>query len=361
MMLYGSEGDAKVDYRAVLPFQRTFNTVDGTTGHALGAWVSRTGWTTSSDTLAFMQAYALGYTNDHVGTGGPGGLKLFRNGWMLVENGAKDTGVGVDTNMMLFGGACQPPRHSAHLHRQVIQRCTTNKYSFIRLNAQPAYNTTAKATRALRYVAHMKASGAADYVVVYDDLASSAGVTKSENLYFEKLTAGSTMTSTTSPNFVWTGSTNRLLTSVLYPTGSSLFAASSTLTNSFKTAICASLDGATCDTNNTAAEFITVHKPSTNTSDTMPTLTLLSSDAGYRVVQIADATTPKVVAFPKAGATASSVAFTTTHSGTAQVLITGITPGTYDIKRAGLPSVHRRRLEPMARPTARCSVGLSRW
>ena len=46
-------------------------------------------------------------TQDHIGTGAPGAYRLYKNGWVLSENGPtdKDTGAGGNSNMPLFGGA----------------------------------------------------------------------------------------------------------------------------------------------------------------------------------------------------------------------------------------------------------------
>jgi hypothetical protein len=74
-------------------------------------------------------------------------------------------------------------------------------------------------------------------------------------------------------------------------------------------------------------ELIQVHKIATQ-PDTSLTVSPLNPDANWTGVQ----TTDKVALFARHGSTYSTLAgFTTTHSGTAQYLFAGFTPGTYTI------------------------------
>ena len=52
-------------------------------------------------------------------------------------------------------------------------------------------------------------------------------------------------------------------------------------------------------------------------------------------VQIADSSFPKVAVFARQGALLTGASFTTTHSGTAQYVIAGLTPGTYNVTVGG--------------------------
>ncbi len=77
-LMYWQESDARTDYRVALPTEKAFATVDGTANRALAAWVSRTGWTSPSDTLVFVASMSLTWTTDHLGTGAPGAYKIFK-------------------------------------------------------------------------------------------------------------------------------------------------------------------------------------------------------------------------------------------------------------------------------------------
>jgi len=65
-------------------------------------------------------------------------------------------------------------------------------------------------------------------------------------------------------------------------------------------------------------------------SDTMPAMSQPTA-SNFRVLQIADAASPKVAAFAVAGQTFDGVSFATTHAGTAQYLIAGLSPGAYKV------------------------------
>ncbi len=104
---------------------------------------------------------------------------------------------------------------------------------------------------------------------------------------------------------------------------------------------CASTNGTSC-ASVTSGEWVTVLQPTTNTALTMPTITqptCTSSGGNCTVVQIADATYPKVAVFARQGASLTQVAFTSTHSGTAQYVISGLAAGQYTAYRGATPIV----------------------
>jgi len=84
----------------------------------------------------------------------------------------------------------------------------------------------------------------------------------------------------------------------------------------------------------TTLESIAVHKIAAQ-PDTTLTATALNPNSSWTGVQ----TTDKVVLFARGGTTSTSTSFTTTHSGTAQYLIAGLTAGTYDVTKDGSPLV----------------------
>jgi hypothetical protein len=76
-----------------------------------------------------------------------------------------------------------------------------------------------------------------------------------------------------------------------------------------------------------------VHKIAQNLSDTTLTATPIVPDSNWFGVQTKD----KVAIFGVGGIHSTMAGFTTTHSGTAQYLFGGLTPGTYAITINGLP------------------------
>lgn len=337
--VFNTETGSQIDFRTVLPTQWAFNTVDGTPDRAIKAWISRTGWNAASDSLVFASAYDINYTLDHLGTGNPASYKIWKNGWVLDEaSTAKKTGEGLSSNMIVFGGAANL-KTSAQFQDTSLTAggdpATASSWAYTKIDATNAYVTTANVQRALRHILHLKAPGTQDYVIVYDDTASSVGTSKAINLYYDK-TSGETSAMTTAalPNLVWTGPNRRLSTKVLLPTTAALTSTSPTY--GYKQYVCASLDGSTCDGTNTTAEFLVVHRPSPSVSDTMPAVALLTSDANFRVVQV-DAPDSKVAVFPRSGGPYPSTTFTSAHSGSAQYFVSGLNIGTYQVMRNGVP------------------------
>lgn len=94
--------------------------------------------------------------------------------------------------------------------------------------------------------------------------------------------------------------------------------------------ICPSADGTTC-TNATSIDAFEVHQACPNVTCTMPAFTTTTSGI-WTTVEIPDTTTPQVLTFTKSGNSASSVTLpTTTHSGTGNYLVAGLTAGSYTI------------------------------
>ena len=100
---------------------------------------------------------------------------------------------------------------------------------------------------------------------------------------------------------------------------------------------CASTDGRACD-NQTNGEWLTVFQPSTDESGVMPALdqpSCTASGGNCTALEIQDASYPKVAAFARQGALVTSMSFATTHSGKAQYVVSGLAPGSYDVKVNG--------------------------
>ena len=112
---------------------------------------------------------------------------------------------------------------------------------------------------------------------------------------------------------------------------------SSSWPGTFRLTSCASSDGSTCDTE-TAAEILTLLVPSTNASATLPPTNQPSCSAtggSCFTFEIKDSTYPAVAMMARNGALVSGMSTTSTHSGTANYVVSGLQPGTYNITRNG--------------------------
>ena len=101
----------------------------------------------------------------------------------------------------------------------------------------------------------------------------------------------------------------------------------------FRVTVCSSQTGDRCGTAR-SAEWVSVHKPSTDLNDSMPPVNqpVCAADGGEcTAVQIRDDRFSKVAAFARQGALLRGVALTTSHPGTAQYVIAGLAPGTYRV------------------------------
>jgi hypothetical protein len=100
--------------------------------------------------------------------------------------------------------------------------------------------------------------------------------------------------------------------------------------------VCLDNGAGACNTSTTAAEWAIVQQINDGGgNDAMP-LVLPSVVGAHRILQIQDAA-PVVAAFTRAGATADSLSFTTTHAGEAEYFIAGLNPGAYNVSVAGVP------------------------
>jgi hypothetical protein len=92
--------------------------------------------------------------------------------------------------------------------------------------------------------------------------------------------------------------------------------------------------GSSCGAPVSTFESMIVHKVAANLTDTTLTTTALNPDPNWTGFQSVD----KVVLMARGGSTHSSMSgFTTTHSGTAEYLFGGLTPGVYTVTISGTP------------------------
>jgi hypothetical protein len=99
--------------------------------------------------------------------------------------------------------------------------------------------------------------------------------------------------------------------------------------HSDRVSVCA---GSACDGSVSTGEWLIVHKVAQNLADTSLTTTALNPDSNWTGAQACGATSCAVFIGARGGITHSSMSgFTTNHSGTAQYLFEGLTPGTYAV------------------------------
>jgi hypothetical protein len=313
--------------------------------------VSRTGWSTNDSLMLIQGGYNDG--SDHSGFGDWGSVHIYRRGYLLagdaeysnnnrdsdntIELGNGDNWVAPGkpgyTNIVRWAGA--DPSGDAQ-----------SRYAFALVDMTGAYASSQNATRVQRHILHFKKASQQDYIVWYDDVATSSGGMKKAYLHYAlNGTASGQAISFNGGNnggtVMNTQSKSRLVTAVLPTAGGNtalLKNDSSSGTYSggagytYRAYVCAenSSSPGSCSNSATAGEWIVVHKPSTNTSDTMPTLSQPLS-TNFRVVEIKDGSAPKVAAFATGGQTYTTASFSTTHPGTAQYVIDGLSAGSYQV------------------------------
>lgn len=319
--------------------------------------ITRTGWNTSDSLILLQSSY--NDQSDHSGTGDWGSVHIYRKGYLLAGDAQYANNNRSQDDCIELGNGDNWVKEGDPAYANIVRWAgadptgdSQSRYAYALTDMTGAYAANMKATRVQRSVIHFKKSGIQDYLVWYDDVATSAGTTMKAYMHFylngiapsaainfQGGNSGGTVTNTQSGA--------RLLTTVLPTAGANtarLGADSSTGSYSggggytYRTYVCAENAAApgSCNASSTQGEWIVVHKPTTTLSDTMPALTQPPA-ANFRVVQINDATSPKVAVFAVSGNTYASVSFTTTHAGTAQYVIAGLTAGTYNVTLNGSP------------------------
>ena len=227
---------------------------------------------------------------------------------------------------------------------------SSSRYAYSMIDLSSTYQAAGNATRVQRQIAHFKKSGAQDYLVTYDDIALSGAISNGPKAYFHYTLNGIAPataityngTTKTVANVQASAKLNSAFLSTAGSTTSALVVDNANGTYSggngftFRAYMCPSSNGTTCDASQTTGEWIGVFEPINGTSGSMPTLTQPTA-TNFRVVQIADGTTPKVAAFAQSGTTYNALSFTSTHSGTGQYLVAGMSPGTYTVTVGGTP------------------------
>ncbi len=330
-----------------------------TPSYYVGAWASRSSNTAAAGTLLFVDAQGF-WAGDHAGPKESGEYQISKNGIYLLGGNSSANNCdsscnhgGQDTTTIEFGDqSTWLDQNGTSFFVSTIPRWSgtdptgdsQNRYSYGLVDVRGQYKPTANITRALRHIVHFKKAGTPEFIIAYDDLATSSGLAKATYLHFNLnnpwparpnpypggvIRSGAAITS--SQSNAWLGTT------LLTPSGQTNFVneASWAGPDAYGVKVCAAstISPTTCDPGNLAAEWIAVHKLATSTAS-MPPLTQPTA-ANFRVVQANDPAGAKVAAFGTSGGTFTSAVFTTTHGGIAQYLIAGLSPGTYTVALNG--------------------------
>ena len=334
--------------------------------------ISRTGYTSFMDTLVNLEAPSEAAQDHNLAQGGwtPGNYKIYKGYFLLgSDNGGYgvwgtstgDVGnAGGPLSMYMeigstynLTGSGQSP-YLISLMPRADTDGTNNRFAYAMVDSTQAYLSSVNATRVHRHFVDFKKASTQQFIVVYDDAVTSSGQEKQTYLHYLNNNAGltgqgstffsagntTTVSSTFSGFLGGNADAAQLLTEVLAPAGSnSVYTyvqnADGTYTggngDSFRVSICASSTGSSCDRGNTEGEFMVVHEPVAGTGNSLPAMELLATiDSNHRGVEI-DGGSPKVAVFPRGGTTYANASFTTAHSGTAQYLVAGLVPGTYNV------------------------------
>jgi hypothetical protein len=351
------------------------NQVDSTasTLYKQSVLISRTGYSSITDTLLnFFGMGEISVDHNYAQNGYyPGSYSIFKGIFMLfpdgVVNGSPFTTLGneyqnggASSMYMEIGGAYNLIADSSPLNAKMPlgdPDTANSRFAYAMEDASNSYLSGVDVTRCQRHLVDFKKSGTQQFVIVYDDVVTSIGEQKQTYLHYpnNETASGDTSRGNTSvsgfqitSSYPGTGSgdATQLLTEVLEPRGANSIYVYTNHSNgtytggngaTFRVSVCASTTGSSCDTSNTEGEFVVVHMPVAGSRNSLPTMEMISTiDANHRGVEI-DGSSPKVAVFPRAGTTYASATFTTAHSGTAQYLVAGLTPGSYIVTVGGIP------------------------
>ena len=101
----------------------------------------------------------------------------------------------------------------------------------------------------------------------------------------------------------------------------------------FRFYVCPKGSGTNC-TNSSSLEYVSVHKPTTDSSFVMPEI-YSTENNNFKIVEIKDVSNPKVVVLASNDNLGDKVTFRTTHQGSAQYVMSGLKPLNYIVLRDG--------------------------
>ena len=362
------------------------------------AFISRTGWTTNTDSL--LQVQARTYAGDH-DNGQPGSLQLYKVGFLLANDTTITGSADADSVTGLFDptkndvafefGGTNTINQSGLLGQTMTMGITrwasanhgsfptaygdqNSNYACATMDFGGVYTTTYNAVQ--RTICDFKKPGTEHVIVQYDYVDATGHATAIRNQVhypqngetISDWTAHYDEGTTTCPGSGGCASldTNRtvleqetgvadghgdptpqynLITNFLSPPGTTMtvrwdgstYTGSNHHTN--RVSLCG---GSSCGSTVSKFEDLIVHKVATQ-PDTTLTVKPLNPDSKWTGVQTND----KVVLFARYGNTPLTVTFQTDHPGTAQYLIAGLQGGmVYGVHKNGISGMEGVRREP---------------
>ncbi len=326
--------------------------VPTTTALPMAGMISRTGYSSITDTLVNFYALAIpevDHTLPEDGAFNPADYRIFKGGFLLGDDSATYNNGGPSAMTISLNG---DGNISTAIPFVALMPAgandPSNRYTYALVDATKSYNSAAKATAVERYLVHFKKPGTQDFVVVYDYVAAAAGEQMQTYLHYPQKGSTSLSGATVTSSFSGTGHSDatQLLSQVLAPQGTNSVYTYTNNSNgsysggngdTFRVSLCASSNGSSCSTTNTVGEFAVVHEPVAGSSNSLPATEMLSTiDASHRGIEI-DGASPKVAVFPigPSEPTFTTATFTTAHPGSAQYLVAGLAPGTYNVTLNG--------------------------
>lgn len=234
-----------------------------------------------------------------------------------------------------------------------------SRYAYLMVDLTNGYCATANISHAWKHIIHFKKSGYQDYIVGYFDGAASTATQFREYIHYRQkqdqaataYSPGITLSrASKTVALADTATSARLNSLILNVAGANSIYVNTQNSSDSDLSYTGQMSAASgrvevgSSTNGTSlgavstAEWAYVHQPSTSTSTTMPAITqpaCAGTGGNCTAVQIADSSSPKVAVFGRQGANLTGAAFTSTHSGTAQYVIAGLAPGTYNVTVGG--------------------------
>ena len=302
--------------------------------------ISKSDWTSTASQMMIRAGY-VSYGQDHSGAEGyeSGSYHLFRNGKYLTAGDAPGASYILDgENTILIGSSSNWNQGTgfAPITRWAGADFTGipgSAYAYTMINLAPSYTSGANVTAASRELIQSKPSSQQDYALVYDYVALSSGAAiNAYHHYALNFGSSSNVTYTNGGLTVTNNQTSAVLNTAILPvTGTNTIATNNTYSdangNTVRVTSCPEgANSSTCSTTATSFEEISIEQPINGGSGSMPTLTqpaCTGTGGNCAAVQIADSGEPRVIAFGRQGALLTGATFTTTHSGTAQYILSG--------------------------------------
>jgi hypothetical protein len=313
-----------------------FNVSDtGIDGQRADGLISRTGYLSLTDTVVNFHAESIPEFDHNVFAGQPsnyGSYKIYKGHYLLAEDYGLDfsdpaangfTAGGTGSNYIEVGGTVNNLITAPPIASSMPRAAGSNSYAYGMADVTRAYTPAAGVQHAYRHLVDFKKPGTQQFIVDYVDFQTTAGKVKKAYYHYankDTTTLASGVVTSTNSHVAAT----QLLTKVLAPQPVAI--STDTTGGAFRVDVCPSIDGTTCDGSNTQAEMLVVHMPVNGTSNNLPPVTTLGSiDANFVGVEV-DGSSPKIAVLGRKGQTYTSTSFTAAHTGTAQILIGGISP-----------------------------------